>query len=368
MNPGKVPVGSRGLDGRNRTEPGKNQKLISRLESGILSTALSSETFMIRNQWYAVLSSREAGKTPVGVVRLGERLVFWRDSQKKIHCLLDDCCHRKASLSGGEVVHDRLQCPFHGLQYDAAGRVTLIPANSRIQPVDLRYHVQSYPTFEAHDLIWIFWGDRKDDIGEPQWFDDLDDSFSYAETTDPWPVHYTRCVENQLDVSHLPFVHRTTIGRGNRTVVDGPVVQWINPLKMRFFVFNRKDDGVPPLKPSEITPDIRKDFHLDLLFPNLWQNHIADPVRVVAAFAPVDEANTKIYLRFYQNFVRWKPLGRLLCRIAMPYNRLILGQDKAVVVTQHPVKSELKSGEELIQADLPILEFRKKREELKNRS
>ncbi len=43
-----------------------------------------------------------------------------------------------------------------------------------------------------------------------------------------------------------------------------------------------------------------KPFHLEFIFPNLWQNWISDKVRVVAAFAPVDDENTMLYLRFYQ--------------------------------------------------------------------
>ena len=34
---------------------------------------------MIRNQWYVVLESDEVGTHPVGVTRLGEKMVFWRD-------------------------------------------------------------------------------------------------------------------------------------------------------------------------------------------------------------------------------------------------------------------------------------------------
>ena len=38
---------------------------------------------MIRNQWYVVLASRElkTGK-PVGVTRMGEKMVFWRNSME----------------------------------------------------------------------------------------------------------------------------------------------------------------------------------------------------------------------------------------------------------------------------------------------
>jgi len=46
---------------------------------------------MIRNQWYVVLESNEvrAGR-PVGVTRLGEKLVFWRTRDGKEELLREN--------------------------------------------------------------------------------------------------------------------------------------------------------------------------------------------------------------------------------------------------------------------------------------
>jgi hypothetical protein len=52
-------------------------------------------------------------------------------------------------------------------------------------------------------------------------------------------------------------------------------------------------------------------------------------------------------------------------KLAMPMNLTIAHQDRRVVVTQQPKISGLRIGEELIQADMPIVEYRKKRERLK---
>ena len=91
---------------------------------------------MIPNQWYAVLDSDEVKPgRPVGVTRLGEKLVFWRDSHGRVSCQRDVCAHRGAALSAGKVLGDTVQCPFHGLRYDASGRCTSIPANGKESPV-----------------------------------------------------------------------------------------------------------------------------------------------------------------------------------------------------------------------------------------
>jgi ABC-type antimicrobial peptide transport system ATPase subunit len=59
---------------------------------------------MIRNQWYVIMDAKEVGKNrPVSVKRMGQKMVLWRDSEGKLACIADRCCHRGASLGLGKV-------------------------------------------------------------------------------------------------------------------------------------------------------------------------------------------------------------------------------------------------------------------------
>jgi hypothetical protein len=87
-------------------------------------------------------------------------------------------------------------------------------------------------------------------------------------------------------------------------------------------------------------------------------------VRVVAAFAPVDDEHTALCLRFYQNFMRMPGVRNLINRSAMIFNTVVAHQDRRVVVTQRPVRSDLKMGEKLIPGDAPIIAYRRRRQEL----
>ncbi len=217
--------------------------------------------------------------------------------------MADLCPHRGVALSVGEVHGDCIWCPFHGFEFDASGRCTVIPANGRATPAPKALRVRTYPTYEMHGFIFLYWGEPEGEVAPPRWFEDLEDGFSCGAAHDLWNAHYSRVIENRLDVPHVPFIHHNTIGRGGRTVMDGPWVQWQDP--DRFFVRTgmREDDGTPARSAKE-TPPPDKPYHLEFLFPNLWQNWISEKVRVVAAFAPVDDEHTVLYLRFYQNFVR----------------------------------------------------------------
>jgi phenylpropionate dioxygenase-like ring-hydroxylating dioxygenase large terminal subunit len=321
---------------------------------------------MIPNQWYVVLDSVQVKARPVGVTRMGENLVFWRDDTGRVNCLRDKCVHRGVQLSKGKVIEGHLQCPFHGFEYDASGRVTRIPAIGRNAPVPERFQVHSYPTYEAHGFIWMWWGEEPPENSKPpRFFDDIDDGFSYGRIYDLWKAHYSRVIENQLDVVHLPFVHHNTIGRGGRTLVDGPIVQWVDDEMFFFYVYNRVDDGTPPRKPKDMpTPDPTRDFKLAFIFPNLWQNYVQADARVLAAFVPVDQEHTLLYLRFYQRFVRTPLLRDVVNWLSMPFNRIILRQDRRVVETQQPKRSGFRIGEKLIQGDRPIVEYRRRRAQL----
>jgi phenylpropionate dioxygenase-like ring-hydroxylating dioxygenase large terminal subunit len=228
------------------------------------------------------------------------------------------------------------------------------------------FRADAYPTYEAHDFIWVWWGEEPGaGLEPPRFFDDIDDTFTHRTLSDPWDAHYTRVIENQLDVAHLPFVHGNSIGRGNRTLVDGPILQWIDDDLFYVYTRNRTDDGAPPKKPSEVAvPDLARENKLEFLFPNLWQNYIQADMRVVGAFVPVDEEHTLLYLRFYQRFIRFPILRNLVVWLALPANRYIAHQDRRVVITQEPKASGLRIGEKLIQADRPIVEYRRRREAL----
>ena len=113
---------------------------------------------MIRNQWYVVLESNEVRTRPIGITRLGENLVFWRDQAGVVSAAVDRCPHRGVALSVGKVLDGQLQCPFHGFEFDASGKCTLIPANGRNGVIPNALQLNTYPTYEAHGLIWLWWG------------------------------------------------------------------------------------------------------------------------------------------------------------------------------------------------------------------
>lgn len=325
----------------------------------------AKEIIMIINQWYAILPSKMVVKNKIiAVKRLNLELALFRGENGELGCVVDLCSHRGAALSKGKVKDNCVLCPFHGLEFDKNGKCTFIPANGRSSTADIsRYNVKKYLVREANDIIYLWYGEEEKATQDIPFFNDfVDASYAYSEIEDHWNSHYSRCIENQLDVVHVPIVHHNTIGRGNKTVINGPKVEFENGI-LRTSANNVVDNGQAPRPASEC---VIKQTNLNFMFPNVWMNHISPKIKVIIYFAPVDDENTILYIRFYCKISKLPLINGMIAFFGKFANKIIERQDKRVVITQKPKASSLRSNEKLLSGDSPIIMYRKIREELKN--
>jgi phenylpropionate dioxygenase-like ring-hydroxylating dioxygenase large terminal subunit len=163
------------------------------------------------NFWYAALRSDQLTNQPVKVRMLGQNFVLFRDTAGKPHCLSNVCVHRGGSLAGGKVKGDRVECPYHGWQFDGAGQCTRIPSLGATAKVPARARVDAYPVEERYGLVHAFLGDLPEaerpsimaipEYGQPGWHAQIDEYLNAAD--------YRRAIENGLDPAHNEFVHTT---------------------------------------------------------------------------------------------------------------------------------------------------------------
>lgn len=315
---------------------------------------------MIQNQWYAILpSSKVKAGGITAVKRLNLDLALFRTSAGTLGCVVDQCTHRGAALSAGKMQGDCIRCPFHGLEFDTEGKCKFIPANGKGDPQQNdRFNVRRYPVREESGIIFLWYGEPEKATDAVPFFHGELDGMVYSELEDLWNAHYSRAIENQLDVVHVPIVHYNTIGRGNKTLINGPKVIFEDEALVTS-ANNEVDQGQTPKKPEDCEI---KSTYLKFRFPNLWMNHIAANLRVVAYFAPVDEESTILYIRFYNRLTPFTPINRFIAWVGKYMNRVIERQDKRVVITQRPRPSAYRSGEKLLVGDGPIVEYRRRRD------
>ena len=165
----------------------------------------------LRNHWYTAAWSDELGTEPLALTMLGEDVLLYRKQDGTPVALENRCAHRRVPLSKGKIVGSEIQCGYHGLVYDCTGACVKVPGQVRV-PKGTR--VKSYPVIERHAFVYVWMGDP----------DDADESLiiDFPRLDHPeWGVtklhlhikaNYLLLIDNLLDLSHVAFLHNTTIG------------------------------------------------------------------------------------------------------------------------------------------------------------
>ncbi len=177
-------------------------------------TSLTSKLFAHpRNAWYVAAWDHEVtSKQPLARTVAGQPLALWRTAEGRVSALADACWHRLAPLSMGKILGDELQCPYHGLRYNSAGRCSGMPAQKTINPSAT---VPSFPVVERHRFVWVWPGDP--DLADPDSVPDMHqmDSPDWAGDgeTIAAPCNYQLVLDNLMDLTHEEFVHSSSLGQ-----------------------------------------------------------------------------------------------------------------------------------------------------------
>lgn len=117
----------------------------------------------------------------------------------------------------GKLEGDDLRCGYHGLKFNASGACVEIPGQANIPP---QARVRAYPVLEKFGWLWIWMGDtaEADPALIPNWWWADHPEWAFSK---PEPI-YVRCnyqliSDNVLDVTHLAYVHASSIGASSIT-------------------------------------------------------------------------------------------------------------------------------------------------------
>ena len=166
----------------------------------------------IRNAWYIAAWSEELDDGLLARTIMNEPIVLYRDADGTPGGLEDRCCHRGAPLTHGTIVEAGLECGYHGLTFDTKGNCVRIPGQKNIPP---QARVRSYPVVERDQILWIWMGDpaRADEtliVDYP--YHDQPGEWPHRKAMFPIKANYMLMIDNLMDLTHLGYVHRQTIG------------------------------------------------------------------------------------------------------------------------------------------------------------
>lgn len=173
----------------------------------------------LRNCWYVAAWSDEVrGEILLSRKLLGEQVLLYRQEGGGVGALIDRCSHRFAPLSIGRREGDCVRCMYHGLVFSADGACVEEPGRTRPSP---NTAIRSYPVVERYRQIWIWMGEPA--LADPGLIPDCHWQDDPAWRSNPAYIHYDAdyrlIMDNQLDFSHLSFVHENTLG-GSLTIAE----------------------------------------------------------------------------------------------------------------------------------------------------
>ncbi len=172
----------------------------------------------LRGYWHAVARLTELLDKPIGVKLLGDHLVVWRGADGRPAAAYDRCPHREAPLSLGSLHNGCLQCCYHGWEFDASGDCVLVPSAGPGAPVPPKAKLRSVHAADRYGLVWLCLDDPV--AGIPEIGEDSDGSFRRINNpVEFWDSSTTRMVDNFLDITHFPYVHRESFGGATDPVV-----------------------------------------------------------------------------------------------------------------------------------------------------
>ncbi|MCX6131293.1 MAG: Rieske 2Fe-2S domain-containing protein [Proteobacteria bacterium] len=176
-----------------------------------------------KGEWFCAMRSEDLRDKPVQVKILGENFVAFRNSMAEPAIFIDVCPHRGAALSKGCVRQGRLECFYHGWQFESSGRCSRIftlAEGDKIPPVSSARAVLSR---EIDGYLWLSLGeDRMPGSSTILSLEHLekDDKFRMLHAQVDIAANYSLVLENFLCPSHVffthenmaPFMHRDNCG------------------------------------------------------------------------------------------------------------------------------------------------------------
>jgi 5,5'-dehydrodivanillate O-demethylase len=159
----------------------------------------------MRRFWHPVYRAEDlpAG-TAVPLQIMSESFTLYRAESGAPHIVGFRCAHRGTQLSPGWVEGDDIRCFYHGWKYNPSGECVEQPAEPK--PFCEKIKIRSCPTHEYVGCIWAYFG-----AGEPPpppRYPELEKPGLLEVVTYIWPFNYFQIIENAVDQSHQPFVHR----------------------------------------------------------------------------------------------------------------------------------------------------------------
>ena len=307
--------------------------------------------FQAKKYWYVACLSSELKKKPIQVQLWDTPIVLFRDLEGKVQALLDRCSHRNVPLSDGKCINGRVQCPYHGWEFDGEGSCRKIPALVKELENSTR-NVPSFPVRELQGHIWIFTSTESAPNHEPFLFPKMEDA---GYTTIMYQADFNGSIhataENILDVPHTAFLHKGLFRGGVQNKIQTKLSRFSDRVECQY-IGEPRPSG---LMGRILAPKGGEVEHYDrFLLPSIAQVEygLGDRRIIVSnALSPISDFETRLYTVVT---IKLKVWPWLLRPIVLPFALKVVDQDILMLEKQKKWIQRF-GGEDYCYSDVDLL-------------
>ncbi|XP_074296124.1 protein TIC 55, chloroplastic-like [Silene latifolia] len=164
-------------------------------------------------EWYPLyLAKNVPDDAPLGLTVFHKQLVLYRDAAGEFRCYEDRCPHRLAKLSEGQLVDGRLECLYHGWQFEGDGKCVKIPQLPSGAKIPKQACLKTYEVRECQGVVWVWMSlTTPPNARKIPWFENFArPGFQDISTTHELPYDHSILLENLMDPAHIPISHDRT--------------------------------------------------------------------------------------------------------------------------------------------------------------
>ena len=224
-------------------------------------------SFAVYNGWYVAAFAADVTRSLTSRTILNQPVVLYRKESGDAVAVGGRCPHRHFPLGKSCLKGDTIVCGYHGITFGPDGRCTEIPTQSFVPPT---YRIPTYPLVEHGIWLWIWPGEPEK--ADPALLPDLTEIGCAEEgmVTQPFYTHevhsrYQLLNDNLLDLSHLAFLHGTSIGTRENASTPEELTKRPGFLSSRRYIRNSPPPPVLAARegyPSILDCTIGMDFYL----------------------------------------------------------------------------------------------------------
>ena len=300
------------------------------------SIRLVSTSAPLLGFWYPALLSQQVRRGRMKEqVLLGLPVLICRNHQGAVSALRNICPHRAMPLSFGNFDGERVECSYHGWQFDMEGRCRHSPALPSDSPiVPDKISIASYPCSEQDGYIWVYVPDPLERASPPEVprLPVLSEKYQILLIAAQLQCTVDDGIVGLMDPAHGPFVHNSAWWRSRGSIHEKAKI--FEPLPTGFRMKAHAPSSNSGLYKLLGLAGGPMTTTIDFVLPNIRLELIQAGrywFSSRATVTPLTENECRIDFCAAWNCLQWVPFSKAIFRI---FARMFLNQDREVMQRQ----------------------------------